>query len=106
MKIEFMPMRHDARPVLKQRGDILFIDGDIFDFTDLPEGAMLPSAAVASEWIVGPVTRKDGIVCLTIVLPHGPEAPEMTRHPKQLIVQEDGDILLPEHGHHKERGNV
>lgn len=95
MHINFLPIRADHRPKLERSGDVLFIDDEAFDFTDLPEGAILPAEAVASAWVAGPLTRKEGTLHLTILLSHGPDAPAITTHPSPLILSQDGPVPLP-----------
>ncbi|MCJ7874811.1 hypothetical protein [Phaeobacter sp. J2-8] len=65
MQITFSPMRSDARLVLSRVGDVLTLNGEAFDFSQLPEGATLPRAAVASDWLGSDVTRRAGKLCLT-----------------------------------------
>ena len=95
MHITFSPMRHDARLALARKGDALVVNGEVFDFAPLPEGASLPASAVASPWFAGPVTRIGGVLHLALILPHGVSAPEATRFPAPLVVRKDGPIALP-----------
>ncbi len=57
--------------------DILIINGETFDFSALIEGEYVP---VPCDWIVGPVRRENGEICLTLIEPYGPppqpETPE------------------------------
>lgn len=75
--------------------DVLTIDGEVFDFTQLPEGATLPAEAVESEHFFGPVERIDGHLRLTLRLPHGPNPPEHVAFPEPIHVTKDGPITLP-----------
>ncbi|WP_238349241.1 hypothetical protein [Pseudomonas putida] len=76
-------------------GEALTLNGEVFDFAPLEDGATLPQEAIISKWIAGPVERVGGELRLTIILPHGPTAPETTRYPQPLIVRGDGAISLP-----------
>lgn len=104
MRISFIPIRYDynlALTVQEERIVLISIGGDdpeVLDFTDLPEGAVLPAEAIASEWIVGPVARTGGELHLTIRLPHSAVAPESTRFPEPIHVTWDGDVPVPEWG--------
>ncbi len=95
MHISFSPMRHDARLVLSRKGDALTINGEVFDFAPLPEGASLPAAAINSPWFADNVTRIDGVLHLSLILPHGLSAPMETLFPAALAVTGDGPITLP-----------
>jgi hypothetical protein len=57
----------------------------------LPEGD-------GSRWFAGPVTRQDGRIVVTLILPHGADAPHETRFPQPLALDGDGDVPLPAWG--------
>lgn len=94
MKISFSPTRGDAQPKVSVEGDVLTINGDALDLSVVPEGAVLPAGAVASGWIAGPITRAGGELSVTILLPHGADAPEATRFPAPVTVT-SGPVPLP-----------
>ena len=95
MHITFSPIRHDGTLSLARQGDALIVNGEAFDFAPLPEGGSLPAAAIASPWFAGPVQRLDGVLHLTLFLPHGMPAPETTRFPVPVTVAQDGPVALP-----------
>jgi hypothetical protein len=96
MIIQLSPQRSDdQQPVLSRLGDVLVINGEPFDFSDLNEGDLLPAEAVASDWIVGGVERKDGAVRVTVLLPHGKNAPADTLFPEPIANPPDGLVFLP-----------
>ena len=95
MNITLTPMRHDTPLMLERAGDVLTINGAIYDFGPIPDGATLPRDAVECEWLAGDVTRRDGVLHLTLILPHGANAPEKTRFPKPLVLTTDGPVELP-----------
>lgn len=95
MKIALSPMRRDDRLELVKTGDVLSINGEDFDFSTLPEGATLPQAAVTCDWLASDVTREDGALQLTLILPHGTNAPLATLFPEQMILTSDGPVALP-----------
>ena len=97
MQITFSPQ---ARPpvVYSRAGDILTIDGDAFDFTNLADGATLPAEAISSDMVVGDVSRIAGVLHLTLILPHGTNAPEATRFPAPLTLAGDGLVTMPDYG--------
>jgi len=95
MHITLSPVRLDETLTAIRTGDVLTLNGEAFDFGPLPEGATLPAEAIDSEWIVGPVSRIDGDLHLTLRLPHGPNPSEAVAFPKPLVVMVDGEIDLP-----------
>lgn len=95
MNLQFSPMRRDDSLVLERQGDILIINGEAFDFSPLEEGQTLPGDAVNSPWITGPVSRHEGQLVLTVLLPHGPDASPEQLSPTSLEVTSDGLVTLP-----------
>lgn len=96
MKVSFSPQRRDGALTLeKSNGDRLRINGELFNFNPLPDGGTIPAGAVPCEWIVGPVERIDGEVCLTLILPHGPYPSPAVAFPDPITVTEDGSIAVP-----------
>ncbi|PTX45645.1 hypothetical protein [Gemmobacter caeni] len=101
MIITLSPIRSDAALTLIRQGDTLILNGVAYDFGPLAEGATLPREAIACDWLASEVTRIDGVIHLTLLLPHGPipwPAPPESRvvtHPEPILVTTDGPILLP-----------
>lgn len=95
MKISFTPIRYDADISLEKQGDTLFINDEEFDFSPLNEGDSLPREAIDSIWFASDVERIDGAVCLTLLLPHGQNAPEETLFPADINADTDGNIPVP-----------
>jgi len=102
MRITLSPVRLDTPLTLQRAGDVLTINGETFDFSTLPEGASLPASAVACALLAGDVTRQDGVLHLTLVLPHGAAAPPETLFPAPLILTGDGPVVLPLYEAHDE----
>lgn len=95
MKINLSPqVRPDALVVLKS-GEKLTINGEVFDFTQLPEGAVLPAAAVDCEFIIGEVRREGGEPLLTILLPIAWDAPASCAFPEPILNPADDRVPLP-----------
>ena len=97
MKITLSPTRSDKTLTASRDGDTLTLNGEEFDFSPLEEGEALPADAIDSEWITGDVTRTDGVLHITLRLPHGANAPEEARFPETIIDPPDGEIALPMH---------
>jgi hypothetical protein len=95
MKISLSPQRRDDSLVVIKDGDKLRINGELFSFISLPDGATIPAGEVPCEWIVGPVERIDGQINLTLVLPHGPNPSQAVAFPEALIDPADGPLALP-----------
>jgi len=95
MHIALSPVRLDETLTASLAGDALTLNGQAFDFGPLPEGATLPAEAIDSEWIVGPVSRIDGDLHLTLRLPNGTSPSQAVAFPEPITVAEDGEIVLP-----------
>ena len=97
MRIEFVPQfRDDGIPLTMHRaGDVLTINGEAFDLSGIPEGATLPRAAVACDWLVSDITRTGGVLHLTLTLPHGADAPQETRFAAPITLTANGPVSLP-----------
>lgn len=97
MRLTFSPARRDITLELVRSGDSLTINGELFDFSPLPEGATLPPEAIQSAWFSGPVERAGGVLHVALVLPHGANAPQATLFPAPLTLTGDGPVSLPPH---------
>lgn len=95
MWIELSPVRLDAAIEVAKAGDNIVINGDVFDFTRLPDGATLPASAIESDHFVGDVSRINGELHLTIRLPHGPNPSHAVAFPAVINVAADGPVALP-----------
>ncbi len=98
MKIKLSPVRMAEQLNASVIGDTIIINGLGFDFSPLQEGEMLPAAACNCSWILGDVTRANGEICLTLILPHGANAPQETRFPAAFtepLTVVEGEVPLP-----------
>ncbi|MGP3699185.1 hypothetical protein [Rhodobacter sp. NSM] len=98
MHITVTPQRRDDRLTLTRSGDILTINGEALDLSGIPEGATLPRDAVACDWLASDIERIGGVLHLTLLLPHGPDAPAATLFPEPVLVEADGPIPVPAWG--------
>jgi hypothetical protein len=96
MNITLVPQRRDTPLHAEKSGDILTLNGEAFDFSPLQEGDVLPADAIASDLFAGPVTRIDGVLQISLVLPIGATAPEGARFPISLEAVPDGILPLPD----------
>jgi len=95
MKINLSPIRSDRALEITKTGDTLTINGIPYDFSQLPEGATLPREAIGCEFIVSDVNRVNGEIELTILLPHGANASHEARFPQPIVMNNDGQVVLP-----------
>tara|TARA_R110000868_G_scaffold376497_1_gene641500 strand:+ start:760 stop:1074 length:315 start_codon:yes stop_codon:yes gene_type:complete len=95
MQINLSPQARFDRLTVSKSGDVLTINGIAYDFGPLPDGGTLPREAVGCDWLASDVERISGEIHLTLLLPHGSDAPEATRFPAPVTVTEDGPVALP-----------
>lgn len=95
MHIKLNPQRRDDQITVIKSGDTLTINGEMFDFSDIPEGATLPADAIDSDYFSGPVERIDGTLHLTLTLPHGGNPQPHMAFPEAIIDPPDGEVELP-----------
>jgi hypothetical protein len=97
MHITLSPIRHDDRLTLHRAGNTLIVNGVSHDLSGIPEGATLPRAAVDCGWLGSDIERSDGVLRLTLLLPHGADAPPETLFPVPVMLAVDGPVDLPPH---------
>ena len=97
MIITFTPMRRDDTLTLSKAGEVLTINGEAFDLSGIPDGATLPCAAVACDWLASDIERVGDTIHLTLILPHGADAPQSVLFPQSIHITHDGPIALPPH---------
>lgn len=95
MVLRLSPQRRDDTLTINKSGDSLTINGVEFDFSQLPDGGLLPQNAVSCEWLESDVERINGELVLTLLLPHGADASEAARFPEPLVDVPDGVVELP-----------
>lgn len=96
MKINLSPQRSDNTLQVIKNGDALTINGEVYDFSVVPDGATLPSSAVDCKWLASDIERVDGELNLTLHLPHGANASEAARFPQPIINPANGVLELPQ----------
>jgi hypothetical protein len=96
MRISFSPQRRDDTLILeKPTTDRLRVNGELFDFSTMQDGDVIPAGTVPCDWIIGPVEKVDGEVRLTLVLPHGPNPSQSVAFPEPITATDDGPIAVP-----------
>ncbi|QDH84276.1 hypothetical protein Axy14_025 [Achromobacter phage vB_AxyS_19-32_Axy14] len=96
MIIKLSPICWDRELAVSKAGDALTINGEVFDFSQLPDGSLLPQAAINCEFIIGDVKRQDGVLTIPLLLPHAIDASEAARFPEDMINPADGLLELPQ----------
>lgn len=95
MHITLSPQRRDDTLKIVKAKEVLTINGKKYDFSVVPEGALLPKEAVDCPWIAADVERIEGILHLTLILPISADASEAARFPSPIIDPADGPLEFP-----------
>ena len=95
MNITLTPQIRADSLTISKSGDTLTINGDVFDFAFIGEGDVLPFDAVDCPLLVSDVTRTNGEITLTLVLPISPNASDAAKFPAPIINAPDGAIEVP-----------
>ncbi|WP_341796151.1 MULTISPECIES: tail fiber assembly protein [unclassified Pseudomonas] len=89
-----LPIVPSALTIYKQ-GDSLTINGLTLDFTQMPDGATLPSEATRCTWIIAPIERISGDLVIVLQLPIPIDATQEACFPRDIVSPADGLIALP-----------
>ena len=100
MRISFSPQFRDDTLAVSRQGDILTVNDMSFDLSAIPEGATLPAEAIGSEWFAGTIERIDGVLHMTLLLPHGPNPSQEVAFPEPITVLSDGPVPVPQEADH------
>ena len=95
MNITLTPQIGPDSLTLSKAGDILTINGDTFDFSFIEEGDVLPQDAVECPLLASDVTRTDGSLVLTLILPIKNTSSDAAKFPAPILNAPDGDIEVP-----------
>ncbi len=91
----YAPIDSGETLTIYKRSDVLTINGERFDFRELPEGATLPAEAVSCDALASDVTRINGDLVMTLLFPCGPDASVAARFPADIVNPPDGNVSLP-----------
>jgi hypothetical protein len=94
MKINLLFQRRDDTLEVIKSGDTLTINGVAYDFSVVPEGALLPRGAVDCPWLASDVERVNGVLHLSLIVPHGPS--KLIVDPEPLVNPADGPLEFPQ----------
>lgn len=96
MKLKMYPQRWDnERYELVKLGDSVFINGEKFDFSSMPEGAELPASAISSKWFMSKAERVNGEIVLVMIYPIPVNYSPEQSIPCELSNVPDGPVDLP-----------
>jgi hypothetical protein len=96
MKLKMYPQRWDNEPYeLVKLGDSVFINGEKFDFSSMPEGSELPGSAISSKWFMSKVERANGEIVLVMIYPIPVNYSPEQSVPCELSSVPDGPVVLP-----------
>ncbi|MBP4000691.1 hypothetical protein [Pseudomonas koreensis] len=96
MRIKLSPSRMDSRLEVVRAGDVLTVNGEVFNFKSVGEGDTLPQAAIHSDWFAGDVVRIDGELELTLILPLPINYSPEQAFPVPLENVPDGQVSFPQ----------
>lgn len=89
MKIELISQRRDDKLTASKVGDVITVNGEVFDFSALPDGATIPNTSIVSKWFFGDVSRVSGELEFALFIPRKPAPPETLLDPA------DGQLAIP-----------
>lgn len=95
MKIILSPQRRDDTLSMVKSGDLLIVNGESFDFSQMGDGDTLPSSAISSQWLVEKVDRIDGQLELTVLFPNPWNYSPEQAFPAALLNVPDGRVAMP-----------
>lgn len=96
MIIELLAQRSDKSLSIIKNGDALTINNVEYNFTQLPEGGVVPQSAIDCEFLGSDVKRIDGKINLKIIFPNSANASEAAKFPEPIVDPADGELVLPQ----------
>lgn len=90
LKLNLSPVNMNSKPLnVFWEHPKLIVNGVIYNLSDLPDGA------TATHPVLQHVSRTGADYEVTLILPHGDNAPHATRFPEPIVVTADGQVTLP-----------
>jgi hypothetical protein len=99
MIINLSPQRRDDTLEVSKSGNVLTVNGEVFDFSLMGEGDTLPRSAILSEWFGEPsddALMQGGEITLTLTLPLPANYSQEQAFPVDLVNVPDGLIAFPQ----------
>lgn len=95
MRIILSPQRRDDTLEVIKYGQVLTVNGQVFDFSRMAEGDTLPNSAINSGWFAGDVEKENGELTLTLLLPNPWNYSPEQAFPVPLENVPDGLVIFP-----------
>lgn len=96
MIIHLSPQRRDDTLEVSRSGDILIINGEPLTFlSEIESGQSVDMNVYGHPWLGDEAKRIDGVLHVTLLLPHGPNPSRRVAFPDPIIDPPDGPIALP-----------
>ena len=89
MLVTLLPVRMEQSLTASREGSVLVLNDAAVDL------ASYDAAAAPNSWIVGQPFEEAGLWHVSLILPHGGEAPDVTRFPAPLLLTGNGPLDLP-----------
>lgn len=96
MRIKLSPTISDEILTVVKAGQLLTINGELFDFGPMNDGDTLPSSAISSKWFYGGVDKESGELTLTLFLPNPWNYSPEQAFPVDLVDVPDGQVVFPQ----------
>ncbi len=96
MRIKLSPQRREDTLAVVKAGNILTVNGEVFDFSQMKDGDTLPQSAIRSEWFAGDVDNIGGELTLTLLLPLPANFSQEQAFPVDLTNVPDGPVVFPQ----------
>jgi hypothetical protein len=96
MIIKLSPIRCDKVLEVYKSGDVLTVNGVDYDFSFMVDYDTLQADAIQSEWFLGEVTKEDGELTLTLMLPIPANYSQEQAFPVDLVNVPDGLVAFPQ----------
>jgi hypothetical protein len=95
MIIKLTSVRNDESLAVVVAGDVLTVNGQAFDFSQVGQGDTLPRQAIKSPWFDADVERVDGQLVVTLLLPIPANYSPEQAFPVPLLNVPDGAVQFP-----------
>lgn len=96
MNINLSPQRRDDSLAVSVSGDVLSINGEAFDFSQMVDGDTLPASAIESEWFVDQVNKIGNDIFVTLILPLPANYSHAQAFPAPLFNLPNGPVAFPQ----------
>ncbi len=96
MRIKLSPQRRDDTLQVVRSDNVLVINGEPFDFSQMADGDTLPASAISSNWFFDKVDNVGGELELTLILPLPANFSPEQAFPVPLDSVSNGPVAFPQ----------